>query len=100
MRQVTATVLLLMALVLPVVLFWHLASHSSLSGLTAGPIAVAAGWALNMAWAFASQRATATDSSQVASGYLKIAATFGWVCPVVFVLITWAFMHFLAGSAA
>jgi hypothetical protein len=96
MRKVTATVLLLMALVLPVLLFWQLSSHSSLSGLVAGAIAVAAGWTLNMAWAFATQEAPAGDALQAGTGNLKIAAAFGWVCPTVLAGLTWLVVRFLA----
>jgi hypothetical protein len=92
MRKVAATVLLLIALVLPVLLFWQLGSHSSMSGLVAGAIAVAAGWMLNMAWAFATQ---AGGLSQPSTGNLKIAAAFGWVCPTVLVALTWLVVRFV-----
>jgi len=94
MRKVTATVLLLMALVLPVLLFWQLSSHSSISVLVAGAIAVAAGWTLNMAWASATQEALAAGAPQASNGNLKIAAAFGWVCPTVLVALTWLVVRF------
>jgi hypothetical protein len=96
MRKVAATVLLLMALALPVLLFWQLGSHSATSGLVAGAVAVAAGWTLNMAWAFAAQEATAGGAPPASTGNLKIAAAFGWVCPTVLVALTWLVVRFLA----
>ena len=83
-----ATALLLTALVLPVALFWLLKSRTSLSNLIAAAIAVAAGWALNLAWAFAAHESTA------------IAATFGWVCPAVLVLLTWLVWRYAGRRAA
>src|SRR5262245_56112364 len=55
------TALLLAALALPVVLFWLLRSRSRLNPLVAAALAVATGWALNVAWAFASQDNAAND---------------------------------------
>ncbi len=72
-----AIVLLVTALVLPVILFWLLKSRSRLSGLVVAVIAVAVGWAFNLAWA------------SVAHESLAIAGAFGWVCPTVLVTITW-----------
>jgi hypothetical protein len=95
MRKVTATVLLLMALALPVLLFWQLGWHSSLGSLAAGALAVAAGWALNVGWAFSSQEAIAGDTPHENYRNLKIAAAFGWVCPVALVLLTWLALRFL-----
>ena len=77
-----ATVLLLIALVVPVALFWLLKSRSRLNGSIAVAIAVAAGWALNLAWA------------SVAHESLAIAGAFGWVCPAVLVLLTWLIWRF------
>jgi hypothetical protein len=95
MRKVAATVLLLIALVLPVLLFWQLASLSSMSGLVAGAIGVAAGWMLNLAWAFATQAPLAGGPPQAGTGNLKIAAAFGWVCPTVLVALTWLVVRFV-----
>ena len=72
-----ATVLLLAALVLPIVLFWLLKSRSRLNGWAAAAISVAVGWVLNFAWA------------SVANESADIAARFGWACPTVLVAITW-----------
>jgi hypothetical protein len=65
MEKFATTALLLTALLLPVVLFWLLRSRSRLNGLAAAAIAVATGWALNVAWAFTSQGSTTNDPSQV-----------------------------------
>jgi hypothetical protein len=96
MRKVTATLLLIASLGLPVLLFWQLGSRSSLSALVAGAIAVAAGWALNVLWAFATREAVADGAPQDNPGNLRIAAAFGWVCAVVLVASTWVVVRFLA----
>ncbi|GAB3362030.1 hypothetical protein [Lysobacter tyrosinilyticus] len=77
-----ATVLLLAALTLPVVLFWLLKSRSRLSGLIAAAFAIAAGWALNLVWAFAAHES------------LAIAGAFGWICPSILVGLTWLVWRF------
>jgi len=77
-----ATVLLLTALVLPVVLFWLLKSRSRLNVPVVAGIAIAVGWALNLAWASAAHES------------LAIAGAFGWVCPAVLVLLTWLVWRF------
>ena len=77
-----ATALLLLALVLPVALFWLLKSRSRLSDPIVAAIAVEVGWALNVAWA-----STAHES-------LDIAKAYGWACPAVLVAITWLVWHF------
>jgi len=82
-----AIVLLIIALVLPVVLFWLLKSHSRLSGIVVAVIAVAAGWALNLAWASAAHES------------LAIAGAFGWLCPTVLVSITWLVWRFKKSRA-
>ena len=92
MAKFTATGLLLTALALPVLLFWQLDSRWLLSALAAGAIAVAAGWILNVIWAYASQ-ATATQAD---NRTLRIAAALGWVCPSVLVFLTWLVLRFLA----
>jgi len=83
-----AIFLLVTALVLPVVLFWLLKSRSRLGGLVVAVIAVAVGWALNLAWA------------SVAHESLAIAGAFGWVCPAVLVLLTWLVWRFANRRAA
>jgi len=82
------TILLLTALALPVAMFWLLKSRSRLSGLAAAAISVAAGWALNLVWAFAAHESFAT------------AAAFGWVCPTVLVLLTWLVWRFATRRGA
>jgi len=94
MQKVATTALLIMALLLPVVLFWLLRSRSRLHGLAAAAIAVATGWALNMAWAFTSQGITTDDPSQANGDPLSIAMRFGWACPAVLVFLTWLVWRF------
>ena len=96
MRKVTTNALLLIALALPVVLFWQLGAHAALSTVVAASIAVAAGWALNVAWAFAANKTIVQDASPGNAGNLKIALAFGWACPVVLVLLTWLVLRFAA----
>lgn len=94
MEKFIATALLLTGLLLPVVLFWLLRSRSRLHGLAGAAIAVATGWALNVAWAFVSQGSTAGDSSPVSGDTLSIAMRFGWACPSVLVFLTWLVWRF------
>jgi hypothetical protein len=100
METFAVTALLLTALALPVVLFWLLRSRSRLNGLFAAAIAVATGWALNVAWALASQGSTANDPSQANADTLSIAMHFGWACPTVLVLLTWFVWRFRTRRAA
>ena len=94
MNKFATTALLLAALLLPVVLFWLLRSRSRLHGLAVAAIAVASGWALNVAWAFSSQGSTAHDPSHVNGDTLSIAMQFGWACPAVLVFLTWLAWRF------
>ena len=86
--NVVPSILLVMALVLPVALFWQLRSIARLNGLVAASIAVAAGWALSIAWATAAGEST------------TIAARFGWACPSALVVLTWLAIRFSARRAA
>jgi len=96
MRKITANALLLIAVVLPIVLFWHLGTQATLNTMVAAAIAVAMGWALNVAWAFATPKNAASNASQANAGTLKIAVAFGWACPLVLVFLTWLALRFLA----
>ena len=100
MEKFATTLLLLTALLLPVVLFWRLRSRSRWNGPAAAAIAVATGWALNVAWAFASEASTTDDPSQVNGDTLSIAIRFGWVCPTVLVFLTWHVWRFQSRRAA
>ena len=100
MAKFAATALLLTALVLPVALFLLLWSRFHLNGRVAAAIAIATGWALNVAWAFVAQGITAKDPSQADGNTLSIAMYFGWVCPTVLVFVTWLIGHFLIRRAA
>jgi hypothetical protein len=94
MEKFAATALLLTALLLPVVLFWLLRSRSGLNGLAAAAIAVATGWALNVAWAYVSQGSAANDPSPDNGDTLSIALRFGWACPAVLVFLAWLVWRF------
>ena len=94
MKNVASTALLLAALAAPVVFFWLLRSRSRLNGLAAAAIAVATGWALNVAWAFASQARATNDPSQANADTLSIAMRLGWACPTVLVFLTWLVWRF------
>lgn len=83
-----ANVLLVIAIVLPVALFWLFKMRSRLNGLVAAAIAVAAGWALNFAWA------------SIAHESPDIALRFGWICPAVLVALTWLVLCFKRRRAA
>jgi hypothetical protein len=98
-EKFATTALLFTALLLPVVLYWLLRSRSRLNGLAAAAIAVATGWALNVAWAFASQGSTTSDPSEVNGDTLSIAMRFGWACPTVLVFLTWLVWRFKARRA-
>jgi hypothetical protein len=100
MERFAATALLLTAVLLPVVLFWLLRSRSRWNGLAAAAIAVATGWALNVAWAYVSQGSTTNDPSPVNGDTLSIALRFGWACPTVLVFLTWLVWHFKTRRAS
>ena len=96
MKKFATTALLLTALLLPVALFWLVMSRSHLNGLAVAAIAVATGWALNVAWAFVATK----DPPQANKETLSIAMRFGWVCPTVLVLLTWLAWRFKTGRDA
>ena len=96
MGKITANALILTALVVPIALFWQIGAHSALSTVAVAAIAVAAGWALNVAWAFAANKTIAQDATPGSAGNLKIALAFGWACPVVLVFLTWLVLRFAA----
>ena len=84
MGKLSVAVLLLAALVLPIAVFLLLWPGLHWSALLAAALAITAGWALNIAWAFAASKASSDDANTV-----SIAAFFGWLCPAVLVLLTW-----------
>jgi hypothetical protein len=96
MEKFATTALLLTALLLPVVLFWLFRSRSRLNGLAAAAIAVATGWALNVAWAFVATK----NPPQANEDTLSIAMRLGWACPTVLVLLTWLVWRFKTRRAA
>ncbi|RDZ28040.1 hypothetical protein [Lysobacter silvisoli] len=85
--------LLLVALMLPVTMFLLLKLRTRMRGLLAAAVSVAAGWAFNVAYAYAVQTTASPDASQSTEGYVGIAALFGWACPTVLVLVTWLVLH-------
>ena len=100
MINLAAMALLLTALVFPVALYLLLWLRFRLNGVVAAAIAIAIGWALNVAWAFVAQGITAQDPLQADGNTLSIATYFGWVCPTVLVLLTWLLWRFLIRRAA
>jgi hypothetical protein len=92
MKKTATGALLVVALVLPVVLFLLLPTRFHLSQLAAAIVAVVSGWALNIAWASMAQMSTGKDQSN--DNFLSIATRFGWACPALLVLITWAVWRF------
>lgn len=77
-----AIALLLAAILLPVILFHQLDRRLRRSRKLAAAAAIALGWALNLAWAWAANES------------LGIAARFGWVCPTVLVAGTWLVLRY------
>lgn len=100
MKKFATTALLLAALLLPIFLYWLLRSRLHLNGLAAAGIAVATGWALNVAWAFSSRGGSASVSSPGNADTLSVALRFGWACPTVLVFITWLVWHFATRRGA
>jgi hypothetical protein len=89
MKSPLAIVLLLLALIAPVPLFLLLASRFGMNGWIAAIVAVAAGWALNVAWALAVEKSNAKRSPGDVGNTLSVAKRFGWACPSVLVLLAW-----------
>jgi len=100
MKNIATTALLLTSLALPIALFSLLWSRFHLNGLVAAAIAVAIGWGLNVAWAFAAQGTTTQDPSQANAGTQSIATRFGWLCPAVLVVLAWIIWHFVTHRTA
>jgi hypothetical protein len=95
MKSPLAIVLLLLALIAPVAVFLLLASRFGMNGWIAAIVAVAAGWALNVAWAFAVEKADAQGSPEPRGNTLSVAKRFGWACPAVLIPLAW----FVCGMA-
>jgi uncharacterized PurR-regulated membrane protein YhhQ (DUF165 family) len=98
MENFAVTGLLVAALILPIALFLLLRLRFRLAGLVAAATAVAAGWVLNVAWAFVAQGTATQDPSQ--GNTLSIAADFGWASPTVLVLAPWLVWHLVTRRAA
>ena len=95
MDNIAVIVLLLVALALPVVLFWLLASRLRLNSLSAAAVAIGAGWAFNVAYVLAVQKIDPSSVTQADGDMLGIATAFGWACPSVLVLLTWLVRRFV-----
>lgn len=91
MDSAASLAFLIAGLVAPVLLFALLRRRATARGAAA--IAIAAGWACNVAWAATMPAAPDTGD------YLATAAMFGWLCPSLLVLVTWAVLRF-AGRRA
>jgi len=100
MGSFATTALLVAALALPVLLFLMLQSRPGLGSRLAAAIAIAAGWALNVAWAFAVQSSATNDPAQAGQDTVRIATAFGWACPSVLVLVTWLAWRYVKRRAA
>ena len=77
-----ATGLLLAAMLVPIVIFWGLATRAGAARAGTFAIAIVAGWIFCVLWAFAAGESVA------------IAAGFGWFCPSVIVIATWLVWRF------
>lgn len=96
MKRFFVTLLLAAALVVPPVMFWFLVSRTGVGMGATSVAAVVAGWALNVAWAFAAEMKAREEEQGNADGHARIALRFGWVCPAVLVLLTWLVWRFIA----
>jgi hypothetical protein len=99
MKKLTANVLLLVALVLPVALFLGLLSRGLLGDLSAAVVSVVTGWALNVAWAYTAVGSNVQATADEGQNYVTVATRYGWACPAVLVLITWLVWRFVLGHS-
>lgn len=98
MNNAVSIVLLVAGLAVPILLFGWLRSRRW-NGWRAAGLAVAAGWALNVAWAWSLLAASGGDAVAENVEMLRIAARFGWVCPSVLVLLTALVLRFVTRRA-
>lgn len=87
-------VLLATALALPIVLFLLFRPRSRAGLLTSATLAIAAGWAFNVAYVIATQTINADHPADDNGAALSMVFTFGWACPLVLVLVTWVIRRF------
>ncbi|MBC3882628.1 hypothetical protein H8K35_14645 [Undibacterium sp. LX40W] len=99
MKKLVPSLLLMMALVVPLILFWLLFTHFIFSTIVAALVSIVAGWALNLTWAFSTVNATQEEPAPDNSNFFPIALRFGWACPTVLVFLEWLIWHFTLGSA-
>ena len=87
-------VLLATALTLPVIVFLTFRPRNRLGRIAAVIVAVAAGWAFNIAAVVAVEAirpgALGGDTNPV-----EVATSFGWVCPLLTALATWFVWHLI-----
>lgn len=99
MPNLLVIALLITALAAPPALFWLLKSRAALNSLAAAAIAIVVGWALNVAWAYASEAGAAGAPSPESGDNLSIALYFGWACPAVLVLVAWLLWRYTSRRA-
>jgi hypothetical protein len=92
MGKTATNLVLLAALLLPVAAFLLLFSRLNLSVLLSAAISIALGWLLNVIWANAAD--PRNDEN-----YRSVALRFGWACPAVLVLATWAVLRFVFNAS-
>jgi hypothetical protein len=86
-------------LVVPVALFWWLRARGRPNAWLAAALAIAAGWAINLAWAFAVRGTPAGDPAQLGGDPVAIASLFGWFCPSALVGLTALVRRFVVRAA-
>lgn len=94
MDRFATMVLLLTAVALPALLFLLFRPRSRLTALAAALVAIAAGWSFNVSCIVATEAIAAVKSAQVEKSSIAVAVNFGWICPLVIVLlsaIVWSF---------
>ena len=81
-------VLLLAALALPVLVFMLFRPRTRAATLLAAALAIALGWAFNVACVVALQALAVGEGTPADPSMLAVATRFGWACPSVLVLLT------------
>lgn len=93
-------VLLLTALVLPVLLFVLFRPRTRGKTLLAAAVAIAAGWAFNVACIVAMQALSVGEGTPADPSMVSVATRFGWACPGVLVLLTALMWRWIARRGA
>jgi hypothetical protein len=100
MENFAVTVLMLTALALPVGVFLVFRPRSRANTLVAAAVAIAAGWAFNVACIYATEAIAAGTTARIDRANVAIAVNFGWICPLVLVLGTWLVWRVIARRAS